>query len=208
MFFLRRPISIHDVDYEKNEMDLLIQIVGDGTLKLSNLLIGDTVNVLFPLGNSFSMPNNDCKSVLLVGGGVGIAPLLLLGRELIRYNCAVNYLLGGRTKTDLVQIEAFKQFGNVYLTTEDATEGEKGYVTDHSLLLNNNFDKIYTCGPTPMMKAIARYAQLNNIDCEASLENTMACGFGVCLCCVTDTVEGHKCVCTEGPVFNVNKLKW
>ena len=94
------------------------------------------------------------------------------------------------------------------MRAESATVGEKGFVTNHSLLKNKVFDKIYTCGPTPMMKAISAYAKTNNIECEVSLENTMACGFGVCLCCVTDTTEGHKCVCTEGPVFNLTTLKW
>ena len=135
-------------------------------------------------------------------------PLLLLGRVLQQYSCKVSFLLGARTASDLVQLDSFSQYGEVYLTTEDATVGEKGFVTNHSLLKNKVFDKIYTCGPTPMMKAISVYAKTNNIECEVSLENTMACGFGVCLCCVTDTTEGHKCVCTEGPVFNLTTLKW
>ncbi|MBP6230623.1 MAG: dihydroorotate dehydrogenase electron transfer subunit [Paludibacteraceae bacterium] len=206
--FLRRPISIHDIDYTTNEMDLLIQSVGVGTQKLSHLVAGDTLNMIAPLGNIFTMPTPDMKHVLLVGGGVGVAPLLYLGRMLQSYDCEVNYLLGARTASDLVQLDHFRKYGNVYLTTEDATDGEKGYVTNHSLLESKRFDKIYTCGPTPMMKAVATYATTHNIECEASLENTMACGFGVCLCCVTDTVEGHKCVCTEGPVFNTKTLKW
>jgi dihydroorotate dehydrogenase electron transfer subunit len=86
--------------------------------------------------------------------------------------------------------------------------GEKGFVTNHSVLKNVKLDKIFTCGPTPMMKAVAAYASAENIDCEVSLENTMACGLGACLCCVTDTKEGHKCVCTDGPVFNIKDLKW
>ena len=205
---LRRPISIHDMNYETNEMDLLVQIVGAGTLKMSELKKGDLLNMIAPLGNSFSMPTIDMKHVLLVGGGVGVAPLLLLGRVLQQYSCKVSFLLGARTASDLVQLDSFSQYGEVYLTTEDATVGEKGFVTNHSLLKNKVFDKIYTCGPTPMMKAISVYAKTNNIECEVSLENTMACGFGVCLCCVTDTTEGHKCVCTEGPVFNLTTLKW
>ena len=86
--------------------------------------------------------------------------------------------------------------------------GEKGYVTQHSLLSTQTFNKIYTCGPKPMMMAVAKYAKTNNIECEVSLENTMACGFGVCLCCVENTTEGHICVCKEGPVFNIKKLLW
>jgi dihydroorotate dehydrogenase electron transfer subunit len=86
--------------------------------------------------------------------------------------------------------------------------GERGYVTQHSVLAQESFDVIYTCGPKPMMKAVARYALDHDIECEASLENMMACGVGACLCCVEDTKEGHVCVCKEGPVFNVKQLKW
>ncbi|MDD4419004.1 MAG: dihydroorotate dehydrogenase electron transfer subunit, partial [Bacteroides graminisolvens] len=102
----------------------------------------------------------------------------------------------------------FTQYGNVFTTTEDGSMGEKGYVTQHSLLSTQTFNKIYTCGPKPMMMAVAKYAKTNNIECEVSLENTMACGFGVCLCCVENTTEGHICVCKEGPVFNIKKLLW
>ncbi|MEG0994323.1 MAG: dihydroorotate dehydrogenase electron transfer subunit, partial [Bacteroidales bacterium] len=86
--------------------------------------------------------------------------------------------------------------------------GECGYVTQHSVLSAEQFDMIYTCGPKPMMMAVASYARKNNIECEVSLENTMACGIGVCLCCVEKTTQGHVCVCSEGPVFNINKLSW
>lgn len=102
----------------------------------------------------------------------------------------------------------FRQYGEVYITTEDGSDGEQGFVTQHSILSNSHFDHIATCGPKPMMMAIARYAKNNGISCEASLENMMACGVGACLCCVENTTEGHLCVCKEGPVFNINKLLW
>ena len=103
--------------------------------------------------------------------------------------------------------EEFEKHAKVYYTTEDGSYGEKGYPTQHSIL-QERFDHIFCCGPSPMMKAVAKYAYSNNIDCEVSLENMMACGIGACLCCVNDTQEGHKCVCTDGPVFNINDLKW
>jgi dihydroorotate dehydrogenase electron transfer subunit len=206
--FLRRPISINFVDYEKNELWLLVQIVGDGTQKLSQLKTGDNVNLIFPLGNTFTIPENKKANLLLIGGGVGIAPMLFLGSYLNDLGYSCNFLLGGRTASNLLQLDDFSRFGNVYTTTEDGSHGEKGFVTQHSILNKQNFDAIYTCGPTPMMKAVAAYAQKNNVFCEVSLENTMACGFGACLCCVTDTTDGHLCVCTEGPVFNITKLKW
>lgn len=206
--FLRRPISINYVDYEANELWLLVQIVGEGTRKMCELKVGEVVNLLFPLGNSFTLPENKDAKLLLVGGGVGIAPLLFWGSYLKERGYKCNFLLGGRSKDNLLQLCEFEQFGDVYTTTEDGTHGEKGFVTQHSLLQGSNFDYVYTCGPTPMMKAVAAYAAKTEAICEVSLENTMACGFGTCLCCVTDTIKGHVCVCTEGPVFNINQLKW
>lgn len=204
--FLRRPISIHFVDTANNELWLLVQKIGDGTRKMGEFVVGQSVNLLFPLGNSFSMPLPHQK-VLLIGGGVGVAPLLMMGVELQKKSIQPVFLLGARSKNDLLELDVFAKYGKVYTTTEDGSHGEKGYVTHHSLL-KEKFDKLYTCGPTPMMKAVAAYALKNNIECEVSLENSMACGIGACLCCVEDTKEGHKCVCTDGPVFNIKDLKW
>ena len=150
----------------------------------------------------------DNTKLLLVGGGVGTAPMLYLGACLKAAGFAPVFLLGARSASDLLQLEDFEQYGEVYMTTEDGSAGEKGYVTNHSILNDVNFDQIYTCGPKPMMMAVAKYAKSKNIACEVSLENTMACGIGACLCCVEKTSEGHVCVCTEGPVFNIEKLTW
>ena len=169
---------------------------------------GDIVNVVMPLGNSFSLPENTQTKVLLIGGGVGTAPLLYLGETLLKKGCKPTFLLGARSKNDLLQLDLFEALGNVYTTTEDGSYGEKGYVTMHSVLKENKFDLICTCGPKPMMMAVAKYAAANGIECEVSLENTMACGVGACLCCVENTKEGHVCVCKEGPVFNIKKLLW
>jgi dihydroorotate dehydrogenase electron transfer subunit len=206
--FLRRPISIHYVDYEHNELWLLIQIKGDGTRHLATMKAGEYLNILFPLGNSFTEPLNEGASVLLVGGGCGVAPLLYLGEYLKQKGFLINFLLGARSKDELIELCEYERFGNVFTTTEDGSMGERGFVTQHSLLNNSNFDNYYTCGPTPMMKAVARHALKTKTTCEVSLENTMACGIGACLCCVTDTTDGHVCVCTDGPVFNITKLKW
>jgi len=206
--FLRRPISINYVDYRSNELWLLIQRVGDGTRRMCDANVGDIMNVILPLGNTFSYPKNKTKELILIGGGVGIAPLLFWGSKLAEEGYKCVFLLGGRSFDNLLQLNDFSQFGEVYTTTEDGSHGEKGFVTNHSVLKDNRFQTIYTCGPTPMMKAVAAYAATKSIPCEVSLENTMACGIGACLCCVTDTIEGHVCVCTEGPIFNVQKLKW
>lgn len=206
--FLRRPLSVHYVDYSANELWLLIQIVGDGSKRLSELKPGELLNIILPLGKGFTLPANKTAKIMLIGGGCGVAPLLYLGAYLKQNGYTCDFLLGARTKEDLLQLEEYKKYGNVYTTTEDGSYGEKGYVTLHSVLNENKIDKIYTCGPTPMMKAVAAYAKNTDTDCEVSLENTMACGIGACLCCVTNTTEGHVCVCTEGPVFNITRLKW
>jgi dihydroorotate dehydrogenase electron transfer subunit len=118
------------------------------------------------------------------------------------------FLLGARTKDDLLLQDTFRKYGEVYVTTEDGSMGSKGFVTQHPLLARERFDRIATCGPKPMMMAVARYAREHGIACEASLENMMACGVGACLCCVEKTVAGNLCVCKEGPVFDINKLLW
>jgi dihydroorotate dehydrogenase electron transfer subunit len=205
--FLRRPISINYVDKENSEIWLLIQLVGNGTRAMARLNEGDSLNVLFPLGNGFAAPKKGEK-VLLVGGGVGVAPLLEYGKALKEAGAKPVFLLGARTKADLMQLDLFGKYGDVYITTEDGSEGEKGFVTQHSVLTKESFDRISTCGPKPMMVAVARFAKANSIPCEVSLENMMACGLGACLCCVEKTVKGNVCVCKEGPVFNINDLTW
>ena len=206
--FLRRPISINYVDRVSNEIWFLILLVGDGTRRLGEAQKGDIINVVLPLGNGFTMPDNPSDKLLLVGGGVGTAPMLYLGEQLVKRGSKPTFLLGARSVKDLLQIEQFKTLGEVYTTTEDGSDGEKGYVTQHSILSKVEFEQIYTCGPKPMMVAVAKYAKANNINCEVSLENKMACGVGACLCCVENTDDGHLCVCKDGPVFNINKLLW
>ncbi|MCD7971509.1 MAG: dihydroorotate dehydrogenase electron transfer subunit [Candidatus Azobacteroides sp.] len=206
--FLRRPFSINFYDKEKNEFWLLIHCVGNGTRTFSQIKPGANANMILPLGNTFSLPINSQTSPLLIGGGCGVAPLLFWGAYLQTHNIRPNFLLGARSKKDLLQLNEFKKYGDIYLTTEDGSIGEKGYVIQHSILQSADFNHVYTCGPKPMMMAVAHYAKSKNIFCEVSLENTMACGFGVCLCCVENTHEGHVCVCKEGPVFNIEKLLW
>ena len=206
--FLRRPISINNVDYDRNELWLLVAAVGDGTRQLQKLQKGDRLNCMLPLGNSFTMPTDSTQKVLLVGGGVGVAPLLYFGKRIKAMGGEPTFLLGARSAKDVLERELFEQVGRVFITTEDGSEGEKGFVTNHSVLAQEHFDRISTCGPKPMMMAVAHYAFKNDIECEVSLENKMACGVGACLCCVEKTVEGNKCVCKEGPVMNIKKLTW
>jgi dihydroorotate dehydrogenase electron transfer subunit len=202
---LRRPISVHDVEPEKGLLYLLVKWVGPGTSALTRLAPKERLNCILPLGNGFPVPSSGRS--LLLGGGIGVAPLLFLAKEMKRRGSEPVILIGTRTREELVRIEEYEKYGKVYYATEDGSYGEKGYPTQHSIL-KEPFDSLFCCGPDAMMRAVARYANSNNIDCYLSLENTMACGIGACLCCVTATVEGHKCICTEGPVFHINDLKW
>ena len=207
--FLRRPFSVLDVDYGQQTISLLVKILGKGSKKLTEANVGQTINAIFPLGKSFTLPDISDR-ILLIGGGSGVAPMLFLAKICGLDPSNVNVLIGARSASDHIDVTEYLDFGNYYFTTEDGSLGEKGYVTNHSIFSTqlNQFDKIYCCGPDLMMKSIGRKAIEKNIFCEVSLENLMACGFGVCLCCVEDTKTGHKCVCTDGPVFNVNDLKW
>ena len=206
--FLRRPISINLVDYQQNELWLLIAMIGDGTQQLGKLKVGDTLNCLYPLGNGFTLPNDSSEKILLIGGGVGIAPLLYLGHKIKANKGKPTFILGARTKNELLELDLFQQLGRVFITTEDGSMGEKGFVINHSILQKEKFSSISTCGPKPMMMSVAQYAYANDIQCEVSLENKMACGLGACLCCVEKTVDGNICICKEGPVLNIKKLLW
>ena len=237
--FLRRPISICFVDREADELWLLVACVGEGTRRLALLREGDRLNCMLPLGNGWSLDvcppetTGEGSRRLLVGGGVGVAPLLFLGAELRRQGADVTFLLGARSARDLLLLETFERYGRVLVTTEDGSRGERGFVTQHSVLGRERFDMIQCCGPTPMMKAVARYARQAATPCEVSLENLMACGLGACLCCVEKTYlsgnaaqhrtgggtlpegggttvaeTGNVCVCKEGPVLNIERLLW
>lgn len=204
--FLRRPISINNVE-SGDKLSLLVRRAGRGSSALLDMPKGTVVNLLFPLGNGFSLDVAPGARVLLAGGGVGVAPLLYLGRCLEKAGLKPEYLIGARSAADLLQLDVLERIGKVHICTEDGSAGIKGLVTAHPVLAEK-IDRIYCCGPAPMMKAIAAIARERNIDCEVSLENMMACGLGACLCCVEKTVKGNVCVCTEGPVFNINQLTW
>ena len=211
--FLRRPISICFVDRDANELWLLIATIGDGTRHMALMKQGEMLNCVLPLGHGFTISTVKESSIaevrpLLVGGGVGVAPLLYHGATLKASGITPTFLLGARTKNDLLLIDEFRKYGDVHITTEDGSDGECGFVTQHSILHSIPFTLIQSCGPTPMMKAVARYARQQRITCEVSLENMMACGLGACLCCVEKTTEGNLCVCKEGPVFNTDRLLW
>ncbi|MFO7755821.1 MAG: dihydroorotate dehydrogenase electron transfer subunit [Bacteroidales bacterium] len=205
--FLRRPISVYDVDYDRGIISLLIKVVGAGTRAMSELHKGMKVNLVYPLGNSFTLAGPRQRS-LLVGGGVGVAPLLLLARAMKEKSMDFKFLLGYQTEDHIIDKQRYSELGEMLITTEDGSYGYKGLITEHPELAGDDYDNIYCCGPEAMMRSVAGIAHSRNKFCEVSLENTMACGYGVCLCCVADTVRGNVCTCTEGPVFNIKELKW
>ncbi|WP_319480792.1 dihydroorotate dehydrogenase electron transfer subunit [uncultured Draconibacterium sp.] len=207
--FLRRPFSVFEVDYEKNVISMIVKILGRGSRKLTEIKVGSKLSMVYPLGKKFTYPSADDK-ILLIGGGSGVAPMLFLAKESGLPVENVDILLGARSEEDHINVDSYKQYANLHYASEDGSLGEKGFVTQHSVFTNNlnAYNKIYACGPDGMMRAIAKEAKAADVFCEVSLENLMACGFGVCLCCIEPTNKGNLCVCTEGPVFNINDLKW
>ncbi len=205
--FLRRPFSVHDVDRKSNIISLLIQVAGDGTCRLSRLAPGERISLIYPLGKGFTLPAAGEK-VLLVGGGSGLAPLLLLGKEIITAGGQPHFAFGFRNSGRIFDLDRYKALGEVHIATEDGSYGYRGYVTALPVLTWAGWDRVYCCGPEPMMKRVAAICREKGFFCEVSLENLMACGLGVCLCCIVPTTSGNLCSCTDGPVFNINDLKW
>ena len=211
--WLRVPLSIHFADISQSQIGLLVQEVGKGSGFIAGLREGDKINLILPLGNGFSLPENGASDkpaqALLAGGGCGVAPLYFLGMELKQRNIPFRFLCGARSQERLVLQEELEQIAPVEICTEDGSVGFKGLISEHPLWKEQAYTHVYTCGPTPMMKAVARLARQTGAYCEVSLENMMACGLGACLCCVTPTADGHNtCVCTEGPVFDSRLLDW
>lgn len=207
--FLRRPFSVFDIDYEQNTISILAKILGRGSKKLTEIEESNSISIVFPLGNGFTKPDTNDK-ILLLGGGSGLAPVLFLAKWSGLPKEKIDVIIGAKTSEDHIDLTKYQHLANIFLTTEDGSSGERGFVTNHSIVKNQleKYTKIYACGPDGMMKAVAKIAKKTSTFCEVSLENLMACGFGVCLCCIEPTVKGNVCVCTDGPVFNINDLKW
>jgi dihydroorotate dehydrogenase electron transfer subunit len=206
--FLRRPFSVFDCDPPQQTLSLMVKVLGKGSLMLTRLEPGHSLSLVYPLGKGFTLPGEG-EHILAVGGGSGIAPLLFLAGRLPGIAVSVDILMGARSAADHILMDQTLSEVRYHYTTEDGSLGETGLVTRHSLMNDLScYDRVYACGPLPMMKAVAAVARKAGVSCEVSLENLMACGFGVCLCCIEPTVKGNLCVCTEGPVFNVNDLLW
>ena len=208
--FLRRPISICDVT-GNGGIVLMVRDAGAGTHALCQCRPDSILSVLLPLGGgTFPTDLPEYSRVLLVGGGVGVAPLLYYAKTLAAKGISVEFVLGGRSISDLPMATDYASVAPVHITTDDGSAGVHGVVTSHPRLAEAQEDTLWAvCGPMPMLKAVASLARDKGIRCLVSLENTMACGVGACLCCVTPDADGnHMCVCTAGPVFDTNTLNW
>lgn len=214
---LRRPFSIHQVTPE-GEVVLLVRVVGSGTRLLSELKEGDKIPMLGPLGNGFDLSCIDSETALvaLVGGGMGVAPLLFLAAELSRQNLAAKtkIILGARFKDELLCLTAFKELGfSVDCITDDGSSGQQGFVTEllHRNVVDERRTTVFSCGPASMLKAVSHICRQQRIACQVSMETFMACGLSACLGCAIpadrpDAEYVH--VCKNGPVFDSQEIAW
>lgn len=203
---LRRPISICDIDKENGTLRIVFQIRGQGTEELADFKAGDVLDILAPLGTGFKLENNS-KKALFVGGGIGVPPLLAAAKF---YGKNAIVAIGFRDKDSVILENDFNKNGcDIRISTDDGSYGHHGLVTD--LFSGEKPEIIYACGPHIMLKAVKAFAEQNNIPCQISLEERMACGIGACLGCATKLINengeeyyGH--VCKNGPVFDCEKV--
>ena len=199
--FLRRPISVNDVEGDK--LTLIYKVVGKGTEQMSNMVCGETLDILTGLGNGYDISKSG-KSPLLIGGGVGVPPLYMLAKRLIEKGEDVSVILGFNTKDEIFYEDEFKALGaKVYVTTVDGSYGIKGFVTTAMEALDYTYT--YTCGPEPMLKAVYKMSKTSG---EYSFEERMGCGFGACMGCSCKTLYGNKRICKDGPVLLKEEIIW
>ncbi len=198
--FLRRPISV--CDWEPGQVTVIYRVVGRGTEQLAAMRPGETLDVLTGLGNGYDLAPAGA-SPLLIGGGVGVPPLYLLARRLREQGREVTAVLGFRTAKEVFAEEDFRTLGcRVTVTTEDGSEGVRGFVTG---ALPENYSYFYTCGPEPMLRAVFCATKTSG---QFSFEERMGCGFGACMGCTCRTVTGGKRICREGPVLRKEEILW
>lgn len=205
-YYLRRPISVCDYSHERGEITLLYDTVGAGTEAMSRMLPGEKVDMLVGLGNGFTT-STGARRPLLLGGGIGCAPLMALARELKHLGQEPVAILGYNTVSDGFGMERwFEQIGvEAYIATVDGSAGTRGFVTDVIREKEIKGDYFHACGPMPMLKALCLGLDIPG---EVSIESRMGCGFGACMCCSVETADGAKRICKDGPVFRKEELIW
>lgn len=203
---LPRPISICEINKEDGELRVVYRVTGEntGTEQFSKMTAGDIVPVIGPLGNGFPLEKAAGKKAFLMGGGIGVPPILELAKQI---DCEKQIVVGYRDAHTFLR-EEFEANGALYISTEDGSIGTKGNVMDAIRENGITADIIYACGPTPMLRAIKNYAEENGIECYISLEERMACGIGACLACTCKSKDkdhhtnvNNKRICKDGPVF-------
>ncbi len=213
--FLRRPISIHNMDKENGILEFIFQVKGKGTKILSEKVEGDLIDIIGPLGHG-TFEYNDFQNIAIIGGGIGVFPLYELAKNAKNDGKNVNIYLGFRNKDFVVLEDEFKELANeLILTTDDGSYSEKGFAIDFLKkdVEDGKIDCIFACGPLPMLKAVRNYAIEKNIPCQISLEEKMGCGLGVCLGCAVKTAESssekpeYVHVCKAGPVFEAKDVE-
>lgn len=204
---LPRPISICEINSDEWMLRVVYRVVGKGTEEFSKLETGDSIDIVGPLGNGFTLKEG--KNIL-IGGGIGIPPMLELAKQLKGETCVV---LGYRDN-DLFLSEEFEKYAALYVSTEDGSVGTKGNVIDAIKENKLKADNIYACGPIPMLKGVKAYALENGIKAQISMEEKMACGIGACLGCVCQSKDkdshsnvNNKRVCKDGPVFDAEEIE-
>ena len=198
--YLRRPISVCDVEGDK--LTIIYKAVGKGTRQMAQMQVG-SLDILTGLGNCYDLSLSGEKPVLL-GGGVGVPPMYLLAKKLIKDGKKVQVILGFNTKSEVFYENEFKALGcSVTVTTVDGSYGEKGFVTD--VLREMDYSYFYTCGPEPMLKAVYKASKTSG---QMSFEKRMGCGFGACMGCSCKTITGYKRICKEGPVMKKEEILW
>lgn len=203
--FFRRPFSVYRA---QKHIEIFYEAVGPGTKILAEKKRGDDVDVLGPVGTPFTLPAENIRQVVMIGGGIGIAPLLILSDELKKRKLELIVLYGGRTREHVYPMQEFKDNGcKVFISTDDGSVGVKGRVSELFNKINkDSATMIYTCGPHAMMAAVQEFANKNGLSGEAACEEVMACALGACLGCSIKTTKGFKTVCYEGPVFNLQEV--
>lgn len=209
---LPRPISVCETDKEKGRLRIVYRVAGTGTQEFSAYKSGNRIDVLGPLGNGFPLEEAKGKRVFLMGGGIGIPPMLELAKAIS--DAASKDIILGYRNNELFLAEDLKRYGNVHIATEDGSVGTRGNVMNVIAAEGLNADVIFACGPMPMLRAIKQYAQEQGIPAYISLEERMACGVGACLGCVVKTKEidhhshvNNARVCTDGPVYLASEVK-
>ena len=208
---LRRPFSVYRTEPASGVLDILYQVVGYGTNHMTQLVAGSKASLIGPVGQGWHLPDSDC-GVLLVGGGVGAAPLYMLGQQLAQAGRKLHVVLGAQTRAALATYDDYLSLPGVSVApaTDDGSFGHAGFCTQpaQEAIDSGDYGFVACCGPEPLMRIVSAMAIQAGIECQVSMERRMACGVGACLSCVVETDEGKKRACVDGPVFDARKVVW